>query len=61
MYLELLLHWLILFRSWGFVPACSKVLDAYGTEWIGGFVRYTTGSIFQGRVGTGISGIIGGD
>jgi hypothetical protein len=33
MCLELLLHRLILFGSGGFVPACSKVLDAHGTEW----------------------------
>jgi hypothetical protein len=61
MCLERLLHRLILFGSRGFVPACSKVFDVHGAEWVGGFVRCTAGGAFQGRVGAGFSGATGGD
>jgi hypothetical protein len=37
------------------------VLDANGAKWISGFVRCSTGSAFQGRVGTGFSSTTGGD
>jgi hypothetical protein len=60
MYLEWLLHQLILFGSGGFVPACSKVFDAHGAEWVSGFVRCTAGGTFQERVGAGFSGATGG-
>jgi hypothetical protein len=61
MCLEQLLHRLILFRSRAFVPACSKVFDVHGAEWVGGFVRCTAGGTFLGRVGAGFSGMTGGD
>jgi hypothetical protein len=37
------------------------VPDAFGTKWIGCFVRCTTGSTFQRRVGAGFFGATGGD
>jgi hypothetical protein len=61
MCLERLLHRLILFGSGGFVPACSKVSNAFGAKWVGSFVRCSAGGAFQGRVGAGFSGAIGGD
>jgi hypothetical protein len=61
MCLARLFHRLILFGTGGFVQACSKVFDAHGAEWVGGFVRCTAGGTFQGRVGAGSSGATGGD
>jgi hypothetical protein len=61
MHLERLLHRLILFGSGGFIPACSKVFDAHGAKWVSGFVRCTTGSTFQGRVGVRFSSATGQD
>jgi hypothetical protein len=37
------------------------VFDANGAKWIGGFVRCSVGSAFQGRVVAGFSGATGGD
>jgi hypothetical protein len=37
------------------------VFDMDGAKWIGGFVRYSAGGTFQGRVVAGFSGVTGGD
>jgi hypothetical protein len=61
MCLERLLHLLILFGSGAFVPACSKVSNAFGAKWVGSFVRCSAGGAFQGRVGAGFPGATGED
>jgi hypothetical protein len=43
------------------VPRAGQVLDAFGTEWVGCFVRCTTGGAFHRWVGTGVTGATSGD
>jgi hypothetical protein len=37
------------------------VPDAFGTKWVGCFVRCAVGGAFQGWVGIGVSGLTSGD
>jgi hypothetical protein len=50
-----------LFGSRGFVPRGCEVLDVDRAKWVSGFVRCSTGSVFQGQMVAGFSGMAGGD
>jgi hypothetical protein len=43
------------------VPKARQALDAFGTEWIGCFVRCTAGGTFHRWVGAGVAGAASGD